>query len=174
MWTEQRWILMSLSKSTNERSFATLSDFAAEPSWPKKSRKRLSFASWRTRLFLRFKPKLNEWLGPLSKVYGNIGVLDLRHTQPDAFANESYSFGNIGTVLYSTETTPLLKNIKAGNIGNFVECETDVHFIQGKMVLGSEALGDLKSPLNLHVMGKLVVLDDVSPSSKAISQPNFC
>ncbi|MCO5143006.1 MAG: hypothetical protein M9962_07955 [Oligoflexia bacterium] len=97
----------------------------------------------------------------MDRVYGNVGVLDIRNTSEEVF-KDKIKIGNVGMVLYSKQTSHLLKHISAGNIGSITECEDDVQLIQGKSVLGSESLKDLKSPLRLLVMGKLVIQDNTS------------
>jgi len=100
----------------------------------------------------------------MERNYGNVGVLDIRDTSEKVF-DDDFKIGNIGVVLYSKQTAPLLKHVHAGNIGTSIECNDDFQLIQGKSVLGSETLGDLKNPLRLIVMGKLVVQDDVNAES---------
>ncbi|MGZ3805845.1 MAG: hypothetical protein ACXVB4_16625 [Pseudobdellovibrionaceae bacterium] len=97
----------------------------------------------------------------MERNYGNVGVLDIRDTSENVF-EDSFMIGNIGVILYSKKTAPFLKHVHAGNIGTSIECEDDVQMVQGKSILGSETLGSLKSPLQLVVIGKLIVKDDVS------------
>ena len=102
----------------------------------------------------------------MERKYGNVGVLDIRDTSEDVFADQ-LSFGNIGVILFSKRTAPFLRHIRSGNIGVSQECTDDFQVIQGKSTLTSDAMKDLKSPLNLLVMGKLVIQDEVSAEALA-------
>jgi hypothetical protein len=97
----------------------------------------------------------------MERNYGNVGVLDIRDAEEAVFADD-FKIGNIGVVLYSKKTAPLLKHIHAGNIGSSIECDKDIQLVTGKSVLSSQSLGDLASPLRMIVMGKLVVLEDLN------------
>lgn len=97
----------------------------------------------------------------MERNYGNIGLLDIRSATEKTFEDQ-FKIGNIGVVIYSKKTAPLLKYVNAGNIGTSIECDEDVQIVQGKTILSSESLGELASPLRLLVMGKLVVQDNLT------------
>jgi hypothetical protein len=94
------------------------------------------------------------------KHISNVGVLDLRNTTEEAVAGID-SIGNVGLILYSRKTAPLLTRFKMGNVGASIEVSVDAILINGQMSFNRAYFTDLTKPLVLVVNGQVWVEADV-------------
>ncbi len=93
--------------------------------------------------------------------YGNIGVLDVRNADPDAI-RAIHSIGNVGLLLFGADTRPLINALPIGNLGDMVEAAAHCRVEMGAVRLDSAALSNRSAPINMIVMGQVVIAPDVS------------
>jgi hypothetical protein len=94
--------------------------------------------------------------------FGNIGLLDLRSATAESIA-ELGAVENIGLVLVSPETAPLVVMIQAGNIGGTLEASAEAKLLAGQVTLGREFFKDMKAPIEIVIAGQLTIEGDVEP-----------
>lgn len=94
------------------------------------------------------------------KVIGNVGFLDLRTATEESIAGIR-RIGNVGTVLYSPETKPLVTRLSFGNVGSFIEAPADARLLTGQVVFNRDYFKDQPEPLHLLVAGQVIVEPDV-------------
>ena len=94
------------------------------------------------------------------KTIGNVGTLDIR-TASEATIAEIEKVGNVGMVLYSPETAPLFTRLNIDNMGMSVEASVDAQVINGQLEIDSDYLKSLDEPVELLVLGQLIIKPDV-------------
>ncbi|MSS70195.1 MAG: hypothetical protein EXS64_01770 [Candidatus Latescibacteria bacterium] len=94
------------------------------------------------------------------KVIGSVGTLDLRHATEASVAGIC-RIGNVGALLYSPDTAPLITRLKIGNLGATVEVPTDAKMLSGQTVFNHDYFKDQPSPLSLFIEGQLLIQPDV-------------
>jgi hypothetical protein len=94
------------------------------------------------------------------KVIGNVGSLDLRRATEASIAEIS-RIGNVGAVLYSPETASLVARLNIGNVGASVEVPEDAKILTGQVTFSRDYFKNQEAPLNLFVMGPVVVEPDL-------------
>jgi hypothetical protein len=92
----------------------------------------------------------------------NVGVLDLRNTTEESVAGIG-SVGNVGVILYTRKTAPLLTRFKIGNVGASIEVPAGAILINGQISFNRAYFADLTEPLVLVVNGQVWVEADVHP-----------
>jgi hypothetical protein len=92
--------------------------------------------------------------------YGNIGTLDLRSATEETIAPIE-RIGNVGMILVTPETKPLLATIAAGNIGRVLEVPKTCRLIQGEFQL-DHAFFEHAHSLSFIITGILNIADDVT------------
>lgn len=97
------------------------------------------------------------------KVIGNVGTLDIRKTSESTVAGIK-SIGNVGALLYSPETLPLVSRLNIGNLGNSVEVPGDIDFkmLTGEVTFDTSYFKNQTAPLNLLVTGSVIVHPEIS------------
>ena len=90
------------------------------------------------------------------KRIGNVGTLDIRSASEETIA-EIEKVGNVGMVLYSPETAPLFARLNIGNMGRSVEVSANAQLINGRLEIDSNYLKSLDEPVELLVMGQLII-----------------
>ncbi len=93
--------------------------------------------------------------------FKNIGLLDLRSATEQAIEAIEI-IDNVGTVMYSPETSHLISKISIGNIGSTIIVPKEYEIHTGKLELGGESLKKLSSPLFLYVTGMITIKEDIS------------
>ncbi len=96
----------------------------------------------------------------------NVGVVDMRKASKDWFSRPTV-FENVGVVVYSPESRGLLARASMGNVGVTLEAPADAQLIQGEMTISAGSLADRSAPLNLAVLGQLIVDGDVTADALA-------
>jgi hypothetical protein len=91
---------------------------------------------------------------------GNVGLLDIRHTEAESIEAIEY-IGNVGTVLYSRATAPLLTKLKIGNIGSSLEVPDDTQLVAGQITIHRDYFKHQDNPLNLMIAGQMIINPDV-------------
>jgi len=99
------------------------------------------------------------------KVIGNVATLDLRTASEAAVANIK-RVGNVATVLVSPETAGLVTKLNIGNVACVVEAPLDLKVHEGEVIVSWETFKGLKEPLNMMVIGRLIIHPDV-PQAEA-------
>lgn len=94
----------------------------------------------------------------------NVGVLDMRKASKDWFSRPT-DFENVGVVVYSPESRGLLAQAAMGNVGVTLEAPADAQLVQGEMTISAATLADRSAPLDLAVLGQLIVDGDVGPEA---------
>ncbi len=94
------------------------------------------------------------------QVIGNVGLLDIRHAEPESI-EAIERIGNVGTVLYSRATAPLLTKLNIGNIGSSLEVPDDTQFVAGQLTVHRDYFKHQENPLNLMIAGQMIVNPDV-------------
>jgi len=94
------------------------------------------------------------------KVIGNVGTLDLRTATEASVAGIS-RIGNVGMLLYSPDTAPLITRFEMGNIGSSIEASADAKLLSGQVVFNRDYFKDQDVPLSLIVAGQLTIHPDV-------------
>ncbi len=105
------------------------------------------------------------------KVIGNVGMLDLRQATEESIRGIR-QIGNVGAVLYSPETAPLLQRLKIGNVGATILASREARLLTGEVVFTQDMFSGLNSPLELIVSGRLFVYPGVRAEDieKGVSQ----
>lgn len=98
----------------------------------------------------------------MKKTIGNIGTLDLTETAPET-VEEIEKIGNVGVVIVSKATAPLLNRVKIGNVGSTIEMNPGFKVVNGKMELAPNFSAGSKAPVSFLIQGKLEVKPDVKP-----------
>ncbi len=96
----------------------------------------------------------------------NVGVLDMRKASADWFSRPTV-FENVGVVVYSPESRGLLARAAMGNVGVTLEAPADAQLVQGEMTISAASLADRSAPLDLAVLGQLIVDGDVAADALA-------
>lgn len=91
----------------------------------------------------------------------NVGVLDMRKASKD-WCSRPTEFENVGVVVYSPESRGLLAQAAMGNVGVTLEAPADAQLVQGEMTISAASLADRSAPLDLAVLGQLIVDGDVA------------
>lgn len=94
------------------------------------------------------------------KRIGNIGILDLRETQPEALDNIEW-IDNVGTVLVSKDTEALLPKMAVGNLGGSATVPKDCKLVEGELTL-DHAFFAAGNTVNNLVNGRMRVEADVT------------
>ncbi|OGG46119.1 MAG: hypothetical protein A3F84_26880 [Candidatus Handelsmanbacteria bacterium RIFCSPLOWO2_12_FULL_64_10] len=94
------------------------------------------------------------------KVISNVGTLDLRNATEASVAGIR-RIGNVGMLLYSPDTAPLITRFKMGNIGSSIEAPSDAKLLSGQVVFNRDYFKDQTVPLSLIVAGQLIIHPDV-------------
>jgi len=94
------------------------------------------------------------------KQIGNVGTLDLRTVSAETIA-EIERVGNVGIVLYSPETAPLLARLNIGNLGMSVQVPADARVLTGQTIFNRDYFKNQTEPLNLVITGQLIIEPDV-------------
>lgn len=97
----------------------------------------------------------------VGRVIGNIGNLDLRNATEESVA-QIRRIGNVGMVAYSPETAHLLPLLNIGNMGSAISIPTDAKFSTGEVKFDSSYPRESKEPLNLAIVGQLIVESSVT------------
>lgn len=91
----------------------------------------------------------------------NVGVLDMRKASADWFSRPT-QFENVGMLVYSPESRHLLAQAAMGNVGVTMEAAIDAQLVQGEVTISAVSLKNRTAPLNLAVMGQVVIAEDVT------------
>ena len=94
------------------------------------------------------------------KVFGNIGVLDIRKATAE-FVASIKSIGNVGMLFYAPENTAPIHQLNIGNLGESIEVPADAKMLTGQVVFGSDYFKQQIIPLSLCVTGQVVVHPDI-------------
>lgn len=94
------------------------------------------------------------------KVIGNVATLDLRSASQASIANIK-RIGNVATALVSPETAGLVTKLNIGNIACVVETPLDLKVHEGELIVSKETFKGIKEPLNMMVIGGLIIHPDV-------------
>ena len=86
----------------------------------------------------------------------NVGVLDMRKASADWFSRPT-QFENVGMLVYSPESRHLLAQAAMGNVGVTMEAAIDAQLVQGEVTISAVSLKNRTAPLNLAVMGQVVI-----------------
>lgn len=102
----------------------------------------------------------------MTRRIGNIGTLDIRTASEEAVAEIS-RIDNVGTILFSQKTAPLLARLNIGNIGSSAEVPEDFALVTGQLELTRDVLGgDCPAPAKgFMITGQVYVLPDVEAAS---------
>jgi len=95
------------------------------------------------------------------KTISNVGTLDIRTASPETIA-EIGKVGNVGMILYSPETAPLLARMNIGNMGMSVEASADAQMITGELEIDSDYIKNQPQPPELLVLGRLIIKPEVT------------
>jgi hypothetical protein len=97
------------------------------------------------------------------KKIGNINILDLRKTLPEAVA-EIGEIGNVNLVLYTAETAALLSKLSIGNLNSSVEVPSTgkLEMLFNKTTLTHSYFENLVEPVFMFIAGKVIVDTDVT------------
>jgi len=96
-----------------------------------------------------------------AKTIGNVGTLDLRSATEEAVAAAG-RIGNVGLILCSAQTAPLVPRLSIGNAGGVFEVASDARLCTGTMEIDRNSLSDSAGNRNLVVVGQLLVRPDVT------------
>jgi len=95
------------------------------------------------------------------KTISNVGTLDIRNASPETIAQIG-KVGNVGMILYSPETAPLLASMNIGNMGMSVEAAADAQVITGELEIDSAYIANQPKPPELLVLGRLIIKPEVT------------
>ena len=95
------------------------------------------------------------------KIISNVGTLDIRSASPETLAGIG-KVGNVGMILYSPETAPLLAGMNIGNLGMSVEASADAQMITGELEIDSSYIKNQPKPPELLVLGRLIIKPEVT------------
>jgi hypothetical protein len=104
---------------------------------------------------------MTEQAAKPKKEIGNVGTLDIRNASPETIA-EIDKVGNVGMIIYSPETAPLLARLNIGNMGMSVEAAADAQVITGELEIDSDYLKSQPKPPELLVLGRLIIKPEVT------------
>jgi hypothetical protein len=96
----------------------------------------------------------------------NVVNLDIRHATEESVAGIE-RIGNVVNLIYSPGTAGLIGKLGIGNIVNRIEVPAGATIQHGELVLGHEALSQLKEPLSTVVFGRVQIESDVTPEDVA-------
>ena len=97
----------------------------------------------------------------MERIVGNVGILDLREATAESV--KAYTrFINVGTVLYSPETTVLVNQLNFTNLGCRVEVTGEAQLITGQLELSHDSLDAVKKPQSYVVTGQIFVHESVT------------
>ena len=96
----------------------------------------------------------------------NVGVLDMRKASADWFSRPTH-IEDVGMLVYSPESRHFLAQAAIENVGGTLEASIDAQLIQGEVTISAASLSDRSAPLNLVVMGQVIVDDDVTAEALA-------
>lgn len=94
------------------------------------------------------------------KVIGNVGTLDIRKATEESIASIR-RIGNVSTLIYSPETAKFIPRLNMGNLGSSFEVPMDAKILSGQVVFSRDYFKNQTKPINLVVMGQLIVNPDV-------------
>ena len=94
------------------------------------------------------------------KVISNVGLLDLRKATEASIAGIK-RIGNVGAMLYSPETAPLVARLNIGNVGASLEVPQDAKMLTGQVTFNRDYFKNQESPSNLLIAGPVVVEPDL-------------
>ena len=98
------------------------------------------------------------------QIIGNIGLLDIRHAEPES-VEAIDRIGNVGTVLYSRTTAPLLTKLNIGNIGSTLEVPDGAQLVSGQLTINRAYFDHQDAPLDLMLAGQMIIEPDVPADS---------
>ena len=96
----------------------------------------------------------------------NVGVLDMRKASADWFSRPT-RFEDVGLLVYSPESRHLLAQAAMEDVGLTLEASTDAQLVQGEVVISAASLEGRSAPLNLAVVGQVIVDGDVTAEALA-------
>lgn len=96
----------------------------------------------------------------------NVGVLDMRKASAESFSRPT-RFDDVGMLVYSPESRPLLAQAAMGDVGLTLEASTDAQLVQGEASISAASLEGRSTPLNLVVVGQVIVDADVTTEALA-------
>lgn len=91
----------------------------------------------------------------------NVGVVDMRKATTESFGRP-IRFEDVGMLVYSPESRHLVAQTAMGDVGLTLEASTNAQLVQGEVTISAASLGNRGTPLNLAVVGQVVIADDVS------------
>ena len=97
----------------------------------------------------------------MSRKIGNVGVLDLRKATEESVKNID-QIHNVGLVIYSPETAPLMAGLNIGNMGSSVEVGMEYKLFTGQHELSRDVLEAVNEPMSLVVTGEFVVKSELT------------
>lgn len=95
------------------------------------------------------------------KTIDNVGILDLRTATEDAVA-QIRRIGNVGAILYTPETAPLIPRLAIGNVGATVQVAADARLASGQLEIDGSYFEGGGDPVELVAVGQITLHPDVS------------
>ena len=96
----------------------------------------------------------------------NIGVLDMRKATAASFSRPAV-IEDVGMVVYSAASRDLLANATIEDVAAILEAPPIAQLVKGEMTISAAFLTDRSAPLDLAVLGQVVIDDDVTAEALA-------
>lgn len=94
------------------------------------------------------------------RIIRNVATLDLRTATAETLAGIR-RIDNVATILYSAEKASLVANLSIGNVASMVKLPDGARVITGQEVISRDTFKGLDAPLDLYVVGQIMVKADV-------------
>ncbi|MBD8069531.1 hypothetical protein [Bacillus sp. PS06] len=88
----------------------------------------------------------------MSQRIGNVGLLNIVNATPESIKGIE-SIGNVGMVLYSKDTAPLLSQLNIGNIGGSAEIPEGYSLLNSNITIDHSYLESISEPTFLFISG---------------------